>query len=41
MACRSIMIHLSNTWFYVLIYEGQILSHVNFYFSCSNLRRMI
>jgi hypothetical protein len=25
----------------MLIYEGQILSHVNFYFSCSNLRRMI
>jgi hypothetical protein len=40
-ACRSIMIYLSNTWFYMLIYEGQILSHVNFYFSCSNLRRMI
>jgi hypothetical protein len=40
-ACRSIMISLSNTWSYMLIYEGQILSHVKFHFSCSNLRRMI
>jgi hypothetical protein len=25
---------------YMLIYEGQILSHVKFHFSCSNLTRM-
>jgi hypothetical protein len=37
---RSIMILLSNTWSYMLIYEGQILSHVKFHLSCSNLRRM-
>ncbi len=39
--CRSIMIFLSNTWSYLLIYEGQILSHVKFHFSCSNIKGMI
>jgi hypothetical protein len=39
--CRSIMISFSNAWSYMLIYEGQILSHVKFHFSCSNLRKMI
>jgi len=39
--CRSIMIYLSNTWSYMLIYEGKILSHVKFHLSCSNLWRMI
>jgi hypothetical protein len=38
--CMSIMICLSNTLSYMLIYEGQILSHVKFHFSCSNLTRM-
>jgi hypothetical protein len=39
--CRSIMISLSNTWSYMLIYEGQTLSHVKFHFPCSNLKGMI
>jgi len=40
-ACRSIMIYLSNTWSYMLIYEGQIFSYVKFLLSCSNLRKII
>jgi hypothetical protein len=39
--CRSIMIYLSNTWSYMLIYEGHILSNVIFHLWCSNLGRMI
>jgi hypothetical protein len=35
------MISFSNTWSYMLIYEGQTLSHVKFHFSCSNLGKMI
>jgi len=39
--CRSMMISLSNIRSYMLIYEGQSLSHVIFHFSCSTIGRMI
>jgi hypothetical protein len=38
---RSMMVSLSNIRSYMLIHEGQSLSHVIFHFSCSTIRGMI